>query len=53
MIKAGDNMINNRKALVVGINGYPNIPLRGGINDAEQIAELLETNYDDSKKLRC
>ena len=35
-------MINNRKALVVGINDYPDIPLSGSINDAEQIAELRD-----------
>jgi hypothetical protein len=33
-----------RKALVVGINNYPNIPLNGSVNDAVAIAQLLERN---------
>lgn len=41
----------SRKALVVGINKYrtSSDSLTGCINDAEQIAELLERNYNDSK----
>ena len=37
-----------RKALVVGINEYPTCPLSGCVNDAEEIANLLKTNGDDS-----
>ncbi len=37
-----------RKALIVGINDYPGRPLRGCINDANMIADLLATNEDDS-----
>ncbi|VTR32663.1 Uncharacterized protein containing caspase domain [Actinobacillus pleuropneumoniae] len=37
-----------RKALVVGINNYPNNPLKGCINDASSIATILETNSDGS-----
>lgn len=37
-----------RKALVVGINDYPNHPLKGCVNDATTIAELLESNEDGS-----
>ena len=37
-----------RKALIVGINEYPGRPLRGCVNDANMIADLLEINDDDS-----
>jgi len=37
-----------RKALVVGINDYPGVPLRGCINDANAIAGVLETHGDGS-----
>lgn len=37
-----------RKALVVGINNYPNAPLRGCINDANAIANVLATHGDGS-----
>lgn len=35
-----------KKALVVGIDDYPNNPLNGCVNDAAAIANLLETNGD-------
>ena len=38
-----------RKALVVGINDYPNCPLRGCVNDARSVAEILR-NHKDGKK---
>lgn len=41
-------MSSMRKALVVGINDYATCPLRGCINDAEQVSKLLERNYDGS-----
>ncbi len=34
-----------RKALLVGINAYPGAPLRGCINDVNQMRELLTTCY--------
>ncbi|GHT36627.1 hypothetical protein FACS189427_08600 [Planctomycetales bacterium] len=37
-----------RKALVVGINQYPNSPLSGCTNDADAIAHILERNGDNS-----
>jgi hypothetical protein len=37
-----------KKALVIGINNYPTAPLRGAINDAESISELLQVNGNDS-----
>lgn len=36
------------KALVIGINSYPGAPLHGCINDAEEVAELLE-KHDDGR----
>ena len=40
-------MLKN-KALIVGIDAYSQAPLRGCVNDAEEIAKLLETNEDGS-----
>jgi len=37
-----------RKALIVGINDYPEKPLKGCINDAEAVANILESNDDGS-----
>lgn len=37
-----------RKALVVGINDYPKCPLSGCIDDAVQLASLLERHSDGS-----
>ena len=43
--------MNNKKALIVGINNYPNSAnkLNCCVNDANEIAKLLERNYDESK----
>lgn len=38
-----------KKALVVGIDDYPNAPLKGCVNDAEAIAKALERNQDQTK----
>lgn len=35
-----------KKALVVGIDNYPNSPLYGCVNDATRMSELLQTNGD-------
>ncbi|MES3004625.1 MAG: caspase family protein [Patescibacteria group bacterium] len=37
-----------RKALVIGINDYPTIPLRGCINDATAFGTTIEKNGDGS-----
>jgi hypothetical protein len=37
-----------KKALVVGINNYPNANLTGCVNDANAMANVLETNGDGS-----
>jgi Caspase domain len=37
-----------KKALIVGIDDYPNNPLRGCVNDAVAIASTLEKNGDGS-----
>ncbi|MBN1974272.1 MAG: caspase family protein [Sedimentisphaerales bacterium] len=37
-----------RKALVVGIDNYSNVPLSGCVNDANAIANVLRTNGDGS-----
>ena len=37
-----------KKALVIGINNYPTHPLKGAINDAKVISELLKVNGNDS-----
>lgn len=45
MLKGGNDL---KKALVVGINAYLGSPLSGCINDAEEIARILEKNGDGS-----
>ena len=40
-------MLKN-KALIVGIDEYSQAPLGGCVNDAEEIAKLLEENEDGS-----
>jgi len=37
-----------KKALVIGINDYPTAPLRGAINDAECVSEILKINGNDT-----
>lgn len=41
--------IKLRKALVVGIDDYPNYPLKGCVNDANCIKNTIETNGDGSR----
>jgi hypothetical protein len=38
-----------RKALVIGINNYPNVPLRGCVNDASAFATTMETHGNGSR----
>lgn len=42
-----------RRALIVGIDDYPDSPLSGCVNDATKIAEVLRKNYDDSQNFEC
>ena len=35
-----------RKALVVGINDYPTSPLKGCVNDANSVGNVLESHSD-------
>lgn len=37
-----------RKALVVGLNDYPNCPLNGCVNDADAVATVLSKNGDNA-----
>ena len=37
-----------RKALIVGIDNYTQCPLHGCCNDADAVAQVLETNGDGS-----
>ena len=37
-----------RKALIVGLDGYPNCPLYGCVNDAVAVADILSKNEDGS-----
>ena len=37
-----------KKALVIGINNYPTHPLKGAINDATIISQLLQVNGNDT-----
>ncbi len=38
-----------KKAVVIGIDNYPNAQLSGCVNDAKAVAELLRTNGDGSR----
>lgn len=40
--------MENRKALIVGIDNYPCASLNGCVNDAKSVASLLEKNTDGS-----
>lgn len=42
-----------RKALIVGINDYPNSPLFGCINDANKIVQLLERHSNGVPNFSC
>jgi len=42
----------SRKALIVGIDGYPTAKLSGSVNDAEAVAHLLRTNEDGSANFK-
>jgi len=37
-----------KKALVIGINNYPTDPLKGAINDAQSVSEILKVNGNDT-----
>lgn len=37
-----------KKALVIGLNDYPNAPLYGCVNDAHSVASVLRSNSDGS-----
>src|SRR5437016_5456263 len=37
-----------KRALVVGIDSYPTMPLHGCVNDATAVANILEKNGDGS-----
>lgn len=37
-----------KKALVIGINNYPTAPLKGALNDAKVISELLKVNGNET-----
>ena len=42
-----------RKALIVGIEDYPKVPLSGCINDARRMAALLSTHADGTPNFDC
>ncbi len=42
-----------RKALIVGINDYPNVPLRGCVNDANKMEEVLKKHQNGSRNFDC
>ena len=42
-----------RRALVVGIDEYPNCPLFGCVNDAKKIEKVLSRNYDGTLNFQC
>lgn len=42
-----------RKALIVGIDDYPNAPLSGCVNDANKITALLRKHENKSRNFDC
>ncbi len=42
-----------RKALLVGIDHYPNAPLQGCVNDANAICEMLFRHHDGAPNFGC
>jgi hypothetical protein len=42
-----------RRALIVGIDNYPCAPLKGCVNDANKITELLSKHQDGSPNFGC
>jgi hypothetical protein len=42
-----------RRALIVGIDNYPEVPLLGCVNDAEKICHVLSRNEDGSPNFDC
>jgi hypothetical protein len=42
-----------RRALIAGIDEYPKSPLRGCVNDANEVARLLKTHQDGSPNFEC
>jgi hypothetical protein len=42
-----------RRALIVGINNYPEVPLYGCVNDAVKICDILSRNEDGSPNFDC
>jgi len=42
-----------QKALIVGINDYPNAPLSGCVDDANKMEEVLARNEDGSPNFTC
>ena len=42
-----------RRALIIGLDDYPNCPLYGCINDARRLSDILMTHYDGSINFEC
>ena len=42
-----------RRALVVGVDDYPEAPLAGCVNDARAVEHLLARNHDGSPNFEC
>jgi hypothetical protein len=42
-----------RRALLVGIDDYPNAPLNGCVNDANRIGSVLARHDDGSPNFEC
>jgi len=42
-----------KRALIIGIDEYPDCPLHGCVNDAQKIKEVLSRNYDNTLNFQC
>jgi hypothetical protein len=42
-----------KRALIIGIDEYPNCPLHGCVDDAQKIKEVLSRHYDSTLNFQC
>lgn len=42
-----------RRALIIGIDDYPNCSLQGCVNDAQKLKEVLSRHHDDRVNFHC
>lgn len=51
--KSSDWRSTLRRALIIGIDNYPNCPLRGCVNDANKLQAILSRHHDGRVNFHC